>query len=128
MKKFIFNNITIQQAHKQFLQDIGQEYELQNGKPVTIRYVSNMEAGNFSETDLNAFVNADFLPNGEMDIAKIQKYGRAFLGFQVTVTTKPNEKGTYKQWHERIVVPVELGNTKTHVETNYEESLIHNKS
>jgi hypothetical protein len=127
MKKFIFNDITIHEAFARFINDIGQEYELQNGKPATISGVSDMQAGNYSETNLDAFVNADFLPNGEMDIAKIQKAGRAFLGFQVTVTTKPTERGNFEQWYERIVVPIEFADKKTNVETDHPLSLIHNK-
>jgi hypothetical protein len=128
MKKFIFNDITIQEAHKQFFQDIGEKYQLQNGKTVKIDDVSPLQEIRFTRTNLQAFAESDFLPNGEVDLAAIIEEGPQHFGFKVKVSTPYDKKGYKESWWEWITIPIELSDKKCFVEKGYSESLIHNKS
>ncbi len=128
MKKFIFNDITIHEAFAQFINDIGQEYELQSGKVVKIIAVSQPQKIRFERTNLEAFAKSDFLPNGEMDIGAIQELGPEHFGFRVKVSTAPDKRGYTTSWEEWITVPEESKDKKYFVETGYSESLIHNKN
>lgn len=125
MKRFVFKDITISEAHRQFFDSFDELHELKNGKLVKIVRIGILQQISFSETDLQAFSSANpFMDNGEMDISKIQKSGPLHFGFLVTVTTPPNKRGISTQWEEWITVPYKLMNERTSVSTDYPESLI----
>jgi hypothetical protein len=127
MKKFIFNNITIYQAWEQFIHDIGEEYELQGGKCVIIEKCGPLIKNAFNCLGYNNNTNIpDYTPNGELNLNKFAGKSFEVFGFAVTVKSKPDSRGYTTHNTEFIHVPYDRKEEKSIVETNSENTLIHN--
>jgi hypothetical protein len=113
MKKFIFNDITIFEAWQQFNNDIGDQYELNNGNIVLIDRVTPIVKESFPCLNYKKNNLPDFnLSNGELNLDKFIGSGEEMYGFNVTIRTLP-----YRIKENKCVVE----------NPGLKESLIHNK-
>jgi hypothetical protein len=125
MKRFVFNNLNIQEVRNQFISDIGQEYELQNGSKVIIEEVMDFQEVQFPNLVHNN--GPDFDSKGETNLDNFIGAGTMMYGFQIRVKTPTNERGSYAAWSEWICVPINQKFSYSTVQSSYKDSIIHNK-
>lgn len=117
MIRFVFKDKTIAEARKQFMMNIEELHELNNGEIVNIVSVSELKK---IELEFTNFNDRRQLHDSTLIMGTITKL---FFGFEVNICKK---NGThYEAWIEKVCVPIKMKNKKTTIETDYEHSLIH---